>query len=158
MGNSCRFARYARKLVVGPFILKFSCKYRAHSQLSVAAVRERGEIGLSRAQEAHSVYVRVPEFIYICSPWRNGIAIFKGYPPTERGCRIILARDNRDERSVTRRSMERGHSYELPERAVSKIDFQLRGFVIRSTVRSLARFSSPDPRDAEIRRRWRARR
>ncbi|EFN74029.1 hypothetical protein EAG_14613 [Camponotus floridanus] len=42
----------------------------------------------------------------------------------------VLAQDNQDKWSVIRRSLKRGHSYELPEPAVSKIDFQLRGFEI----------------------------
>lgn len=78
---------YARKLVVGPFIPKFPCKYRAHSQLSVAAVCGRGgSVCLARRKHAALVRVRscIRIYVHLFTVAQPRLAISKGYSSTER--------------------------------------------------------------------------
>lgn len=113
------YARYAKRLVVShlfPKLLQIS-----HLQFSVAVTQEGRGIDLEAC-----MYVRGRVHLFTNAQPR--IPISKGYildrqPP-------VLAQDNRDKWPVIRRSLKRGHSYELPEPAVSKIDFQLQGFGI----------------------------
>lgn len=109
--------RHARK-VVGDHLFRSSRKYHARPQLSVAAVRGGGEIGLSRARgSARVLVVLVPGDVYICSPAEPTVHQFPkdipGRRATRRDVRPCNQRDNRDKRPVVRRSLKRGHSYEL---------------------------------------------
>lgn len=103
-----------------PFIPKLS--QISHSQFCRRYTRER-EIDL----EAY-VHVYPGTCIHLFTDAQPRIPISKGYILDRRPS--VLAQDNRDKWPVIRRSLKRGHSYELPEPAVSKIDFQLRGFGI----------------------------
>lgn len=119
------YARYARKLVAG-HLFRSCRKYRIRKYRirNFVAVIQENERSIWRR-----MYTYIRGRVYICSLTRNHVYQFpKDISWDWR--RSVFAQDNRDKWPVIRRSLKRGHSYELPEPAVSKIDFQLRGFGI----------------------------
>lgn len=119
------YARYARKLVAG-HLFRSCRKYRIREYRirNFVAVIQENERSIWRRM--YTVYPGT--CIHLSTDAQPRIPISKGYILDRR--RSVFAQDNRDKWPVIRRSLKRGHSYELPEAAVSKIDFQLRGFGI----------------------------
>lgn len=143
------YARYARKLVAS-HLFRSCRKYRARNFPSPLYRRMRDRFG-----GVHVYRGRV----HLFTNAQPRIPISKGYILDRQPS--VLAQDNRDKWPVIRRSLKRGHSYELPEPAVSKIDFQLRRFgiplrLLRRPLQSLDQ--STDSTRTEIRRRTLARR
>lgn len=119
-GKFSRFATFATQESWSPAIYS-----EVAANIAFAIFRRRYTGGRGIDLEAYT-YVRGRVHLFTNAQPR--IPISKGYILDRHPS--VLAQDNRDKWSVIRRSLKRGHSYELPEPAVSKIDFQLRGFGI----------------------------
>lgn len=119
-GKFSRFPTFAAQERWSPAIYS-----EVAANIAFAIFRRRYTGGRGIDLEAYT-YVRGRVHLFTNAQPR--IPISKGYVPDRQP--PVLAQDNRDKWPVIRRSLKRGHSYELPEPAVSKIDFQLRGFGI----------------------------